>query len=83
MLQAQLMRHEGWAFFSLVGGVGLTAYLHGVAGIRNSVGFDWDANGTLYFTNNGVDQLGNDQPDDALNAAPKPGLFYGFPYCHV
>nr|QOL01109.1 putative extracellular protein CSOL_036 [Pseudococcomyxa simplex] len=53
------------------------------SGIRNTVGFDWDANGTFYFTNNGIDQLGNDQPDDALNVAPKPGLFYGFPYCHV
>ncbi|CAL8468342.1 g7882 [Coccomyxa elongata] len=52
-------------------------------GIRNTVGFDWDANGTLYFTNNGIDQLGNNLPDDALNVAPKAGLFYGFPYCHV
>lgn len=55
----------------------------GAAGIRNTVGFDWDRNGTLFFTNNGIDQLGNDQPDDALNVAPEPGLFYGFPYCHV
>jgi hypothetical protein len=52
------------------------------AGVRNSVGFDWDANGTLYFTNNGIDQLGNDQPDDQLQRAAQPGLFFGFPYCH-
>ena len=53
------------------------------AGIRNTVGFDWNANDTLYFTNNGIDQLGNDRPDDTLNVAPRPGLFFGFPYCHA
>lgn len=52
-------------------------------GIRNTVGFDWDADGKLYFTNNGIDQLGNDSPDDTLNVAPSPGLFFGFPYCHA
>ena len=53
------------------------------AGIRNTVGFDWNANDTLYFTNNGIDQLGNDRPDDTLNVAARPGLFFGFPYCHA
>ena len=53
------------------------------AGIRNTVGYDWNANDTLYFTNNGIDQLGNDRPDDTLNVAPRPGLFFGFPYCHA
>ena len=53
------------------------------AGIRNTVGFDWDADGKLYFTNNCIDQLGNDSPDDTLNVAPVPGLFFGFPYCHA
>jgi len=47
------------------------------------VGYDWNANGTLYFTNNGIDQLGDDSPDDTLNVSPHPGLFYGFPYCHA
>lgn len=61
----------------------MEVFIMHAAGIRNTVGFDWDANGTLYFTNNGIDQLGNNLPDDALNVAPKAGLFYGFPYCHV
>ena len=52
-------------------------------GIRNTVGYDWDADGKLYFTNNGIDQLGNDLPDDTLSVAPHPGLFFGFPYCHA
>ena len=55
-------------------------------GIRNSVGFDWNpADGSLWFTNNGRDMLGDDLPDDTLHrvaaknvAAPN----VGFPYCH-
>lgn len=52
-------------------------------GVRNSVGFDWqpDTN-TLYFTDNGRDWLGNENPPDELNAAPKKGMHFGFPYCH-
>jgi len=52
-------------------------------GVRNSVGFDWHP-GThdLWFTDNGRDWLGDDQPPDELNHAPKPGLHFGFPYCH-
>lgn len=52
-------------------------------GVRNSVGFDWqpDTN-TLYFTDNGRDWLGNETPPDELNAAPKKGMHFGFPYCH-
>lgn len=52
-------------------------------GIRNSVGFDWDASGALWFTDNGRDLLGDDIPDDELNHAPKPGMDFGFPYCHA
>lgn len=51
-------------------------------GIRNSVGFDWDANGEMWFTDNGRDLLGDDIPDDELNHAPKAGMDFGFPYCH-
>ena len=52
-------------------------------GIRNSVGFDWDPQTSeLWFTDNGRDWLGDDQPPDELNHAPKPGLNFGFPYCH-
>jgi glucose/arabinose dehydrogenase len=52
-------------------------------GVRNSVGFDWDpATGELWFTDNGIDLLGNDVPSDELNHAPVKGLNYGFPTCH-
>jgi glucose/arabinose dehydrogenase len=47
-------------------------------GIRNSVGFDWNG-GTLYFTDNGADGMGDDTPPDELNEL-QPGAFYGFPY---
>jgi glucose/arabinose dehydrogenase len=52
-------------------------------GIRNSVGFDWDpASKELWFTDNGRDWLGDDAPPDELNRAPRPGMNFGFPYCH-
>ena len=52
-------------------------------GIRNSVGFTWQP-GTdeLWFTDNGRDMLGDDLPPDELNHAPRPGMDFGFPYCH-
>jgi len=51
-------------------------------GIRNSVGFTWDKDKTLWFTDNGRDWLGDDLPPDELNHAPVAGLHFGFPYCH-
>jgi glucose/arabinose dehydrogenase len=36
----------------------------------------------LWFTDNGRDRSGDDIPPDELNHAPKPGLHFGFPYCH-
>jgi glucose/arabinose dehydrogenase len=52
-------------------------------GVRNSVGFDWDpTTHDLWFTDNGRDWLGDNQPPDELNHAPKPGLHFGYPYCH-
>jgi glucose/arabinose dehydrogenase len=52
-------------------------------GVRNSVGFDWDpTTGELWFTDNGRDMLGDDIPSCELNHAPKPGMHFGFPYCH-
>ena len=51
------------------------------AGIRNSVGFDWDpVTGELWFTDNGRDWLGDDLPPDELNHAPRAGLNFGYPY---
>ena len=53
-------------------------------GIRNTVGFDWQpGTGVLWFTDNGRDLLGDDIPPDELNRAPRPGLHFGFPYCHA
>jgi glucose/arabinose dehydrogenase len=52
-------------------------------GVRNTVGFDWHpVTRELWFTDNGRDELGDDVPYDELNVAPKPGLHFGFPYCH-
>lgn len=52
-------------------------------GIRNSVGFTWHpATRELWFTDNGRDYLGDDAPPCELNVAPRPGLDFGFPYCH-
>ena len=47
-------------------------------GVRNSVGFDWRG-GTMFFTDNGADGMGDDIPPDELNVL-RPGGFYGFPY---
>lgn len=52
-------------------------------GVRNSVGFDWSpVDGTLWFTDNGRDWLGDDSPPDELNRAPRAGLHFGYPFCH-
>jgi glucose/arabinose dehydrogenase len=51
------------------------------SGVRNSVGMDFfPGTGTLYFTDNGVDMMGDDIPHDELNAAPKKGMHFGFPF---
>lgn len=52
-------------------------------GVRNTVGFTWHpTTGELWFTDNGRDWLGDDRPPCELNVAPRPGLDFGFPYCH-
>jgi len=52
-------------------------------GVRNSVGFDWHPRtGEMWFTDNGRDWLGDDQPPDELNRAGLKGLHFGFPHCH-
>lgn len=61
-------------------GSGMEVY---ATGIRNSVGLAFHPdNGQLWFTDNGRDMLGDDLPADELNYAPRPGMNYGFPYCH-
>jgi glucose/arabinose dehydrogenase len=53
-------------------------------GIRNSVGFDWHPKTKeLWFTDHGRDWMGDDGPQDELNRISKPGLNFGFPYCHA
>ena len=37
---------------------------------------------TLYFSNNGRDNVGGDVPDDYIAYAPVAGLNFGYPYCH-
>jgi len=50
-------------------------------GVRNSVGMDFQpGTNTLFFTDNGVDMMGDDIPHDELNAAPKKDLHFGFPF---
>jgi len=52
-------------------------------GIRNTVGFDWNpVDGSLWFTDNGRDGLGDDTPKDELNRINNPGDHFGFPQCH-
>ena len=53
-------------------------------GIRNSVGFDWHPQThELWFTDNGRDWMGEEGPEDELNRVSKPGLDFGFPWCHA
>ncbi|WP_028322884.1 PQQ-dependent sugar dehydrogenase [Desulfatiglans anilini] len=53
-------------------------------GIRNTVGFDWHpVSGVLWFTDNGRDWMGDDRPPDVLARAPRPGMHFGFPFCHA
>jgi glucose/arabinose dehydrogenase len=52
-------------------------------GVRNTVGFTWHPQTKeMWFTDNGRDELGDNMPSCELNIAPKPGLHFGFPYCH-
>ena len=55
-----------------------------VSGVRNSVGLAWSPdNGTLYFTDNGRDGLGDDSPDCELNRVTEAGQHFGNPYFHA
>jgi len=52
-------------------------------GVRNTVGFDFQpVTGELWFTDNGRDWLGDDQPADELNRLTRAGQHFGFPHCH-
>lgn len=50
-------------------------------GVRNSVGMDFNPlDKSLWFTDNQVDGMGDDQPPGELNHATAPGQFFGFPW---
>ena len=52
-------------------------------GVRNSVGFDFHPQTkALWFTDNGRDWLGDEQPPDELNQLTRDGQHFGFPFCH-
>ena len=50
-------------------------------GMRNSVGQDFNPkDGSLWWTDNQTDGLGNDIPPGELNRSVKPGQDFGYPY---
>ncbi len=52
-------------------------------GVRNTVGFDWNPEtGTLWFTDNGRDMMGDNVPPCELNKISKNRPHFGYPYCH-
>ena len=52
-------------------------------GIRNTVGFDWHpSTGELWFTDNGRDWMGDEEPECELNNATAKNQHFGYPYCH-
>ncbi|RAI59480.1 sorbosone dehydrogenase family protein [Roseicella frigidaeris] len=53
-------------------------------GVRNSVGQAFHpTTGQLWFTNNGRDWAGEDQPQDTLAVVQRIGEHFGFPWCHM
>jgi glucose/arabinose dehydrogenase len=50
-------------------------------GVRNSVGIDINPkDGSVWFTDNQTDGMGDDAPAGELNRATKPGQFFGYPW---
>jgi len=50
-------------------------------GVRNSVGQDFNPkDGSLWFTDNQTDGMGDDIPAGELNRATKAGQFFGYPW---
>lgn len=50
-------------------------------GLRNAVGLEWFG-GTLYASNNGRDELGDNLPPEGFYRLGA-GRFYGWPYCYT
>jgi glucose/arabinose dehydrogenase len=50
-------------------------------GVRNSVGLEFNPkDGTLWFTDNQTDGMGDDIPAGEINRATRAGQFYGYPW---
>lgn len=50
-------------------------------GVRNSVGHAFNpADGSLWFTDNQVDDMGDETPPGELNRMPETGMWYGHPH---
>jgi glucose/arabinose dehydrogenase len=50
-------------------------------GLRNSVGLEFNPkDGSLWFTDNQTDGMGDDIPAGEINRATKPGMFFGYPW---
>jgi glucose/arabinose dehydrogenase len=50
-------------------------------GVRNSVGLEFNPkDGTLWFTDNQTDGMGDDIPAGEINRATKAGQFFGYPW---
>jgi glucose/arabinose dehydrogenase len=57
---------------------------HVARGVRNSVGFDFHPQTKkLFFTDNGRDWLGDNEPSCELNRVDTDGQFFGYPYKHA
>jgi len=60
-----------------------TGFEYYARGVRNSTGADFHpVTRELYFVSHGRDWMGDDIPHDTLHHAPRPGLHFGYPYCH-
>ncbi|MCP4597989.1 MAG: sorbosone dehydrogenase family protein [Neptuniibacter sp.] len=54
------------------------------SGVRNSVGFTWHpTTEKIWFTDNGRDFLGDNQPSDELNRLEEYGQHFGYPFIHA
>jgi glucose/arabinose dehydrogenase len=50
------------------------------SGLRNTVGYDFAEDGTIWSADMGRDQIGDDIPSEEVNII-RPGGDYGWPYC--
>lgn len=51
------------------------------SGLRNTVGFDWRSDGSLWGADMGRNNIGADKPPDEFNLIQR-GNDYGWPYCY-